>query len=546
MKNKPMNPSREDKVDSSKQHLLLYSLVISAFLVFFICFFFPPKWATNDDVGMSMIAHGYGIATVGSANILFSNVLWGHLVQLIPEINGVLGYSVATLGVLVTVGAIVIWGLVRRGVGYVACLSVLTLILTGPVVFPQFTINAGLLFIGAILCWQMYVQENSQPALLAGCILAFLSYLVRGPEFLLMFIVALPLLPWRALLLQRSAKYAICALILSIGISAIVDIQAYRGDDWKSFNELNPARAAFTDYGAEKILKTRPEILERNGFSSNDIDLISQWFFVDGNIANPKKLQTMLSELGTLSAQANSLTNAFDGIQAMWHPRLLAILVAALFLAFLLPNWKVVTSWGLCISAFFTLGLLGRPGVLHVYVPLICLLLVAPFLIGKISGWRKNLSTSILLVAALANASYVFAESKRFSFDSRQVRTDMATFPSIPVVIWGATFPYDAVYAVLGASSSAMSYQHIGLGTSTLAPFTVAYTEQKAGRGFANLFTQNGGIPIMAYPAYIKMLDTYCKERLHGKLSELSRHKYGATKKYGELEVSFLRYEVKQ
>ena len=38
-----------------------------------------------------MIAHGYGIATVGSANILFSNVLWGHLVQLIPEINGVLG-----------------------------------------------------------------------------------------------------------------------------------------------------------------------------------------------------------------------------------------------------------------------------------------------------------------------------------------------------------------------------------------------------------------------------------------------------------------------
>ncbi|MSP04107.1 MAG: hypothetical protein EXR05_02440 [Acetobacteraceae bacterium] len=91
MKNKPMNPSLEDKVDSSKQHLLLYSLVISAFLVFFICFFFPPKWATNDDVGMSMIAHGYGIATVGSANILFSNVLWGHLVQLIPEINGVLG-----------------------------------------------------------------------------------------------------------------------------------------------------------------------------------------------------------------------------------------------------------------------------------------------------------------------------------------------------------------------------------------------------------------------------------------------------------------------
>jgi hypothetical protein len=333
------------------------------FIVFILCFFFPPKWETNDDVGMSMIAHGYGIATVGSVNILFSNVLWGFIVRLIPEINGVQGYSVATLGILVTVGGIVIWSLVRRGVGHVACLSVLTLILTGPVVFPQFTINAGLLFIGAILCWHMYLQEHGQRALFAGCILAYLSFLVRWPEFLLVFIVALPLLPWRALLLQRPGKYAILALVISIAISAVIDNQAYRSDEWKSFNELNPARAAFTDYGAGKILKNRSEILEHNGFSSNDIDLISGWFFVDANIANPEALQSMLSEIGPLSAQGNSLTNALAGLQAMLHPRLLASLLAALTLAFLIPNLKLATSWGLCVLVVFALGLIGRPAI---------------------------------------------------------------------------------------------------------------------------------------------------------------------------------------
>jgi hypothetical protein len=245
-----------------------------------------------------------------------------------------------------------------------------------------------------------------------------------------------------------------------------------------------------------------------------------------------------------LSAQGNSLTNAFAGLQAMWHPRLLAGLLAALTLAFLVPNWKLATSWGLCVLAVFALGLIGRPGILRVYIPLISLLLIAPFLIGQVSGWRKYLSTSILLITTLANGGHVFAESKRFSIDGRQVLADMATFPNFPVVIWGATFPYEAVYPVLGASSSAMSYRHYGLGTSTLAPFTIAYSEEKAGRGFTNLLTRTEGIPIMLCHGHKKMLETYCKERLHGKLIELSNQQYGATKTYGAIEVSFLRCDV--
>ena len=537
--------SLKDGIISLKCYELLYSLGIAIFFVFVLCFFFPPKWETNDDVAMSMIAHGYGIAAKGSPNILFSNVLWGYLVREIPTINGVLGYSVATLGVLVAVGGILIWSLGRRGVGHVACLSVLALTLTGPTVFPQFTINSGLLFLGAILCWQMYAQESSQRALLGGCILAFLSYLVRGPEFLLVFIVALPLLPWRPLLLRRPAKYIIFALLLSIAISAIIDHQAYQGDEWRLFNELNPVRAAYTDHGAGNLLKHHPDILANHDFSTNDINLISQWFFVDPAIANPIVLQSMLSELGPVHTQENALTNGLAGIQALWHPRLLASLLAALCLVFLLPSWKVTASWGLCVLAVFALGLLGRPGTLRVYVPLISLLLIAPFLAGQISGWQKRLSASVLVVTALANAVYVFDESKTYNSDAQQARLDLTNFPISPVIIWGATFPYDAVYPVFGASSSAMSYQHYGLGTSTLAPFTIAYSEQKAGRGFTDLLTQNAGVPLMAYPTYINMLETYCKERLRGKLNELSKQQYGATKLYGAIEMSFIRCDVK-
>lgn len=296
------------------------SLATAAIFVLLLCLFFAPRWETNDDVAMSMVAHGYGLAAVGSPNLIFSNVLWGYLVRAIPEINGVLGYSIATLSVLITVGTVVIYGLFRIGLGYVACLSALVLILVRPVLFPQFTINAGLLLVGTIICWQLYAQQNDRRALVAGCLLAFLSYLVRSQEFLLILFVALPWLPWRALLLHRSAKIALLALVSAIAVSEVIDHQAYQGDEWKAYNELNPVRAPFTDYGAGRHLELRPDILERHGYSINDIDLISSWFFVDSDVANPHDLQAMLTELGPLPTQGNALTNAWAGVQTLWDP----------------------------------------------------------------------------------------------------------------------------------------------------------------------------------------------------------------------------------
>lgn len=533
---KPQISSLCDKPRSLK--LLLSSLAIASFVVIVLCCFFPPRWEANDDVGMSMIAHGYGIAVIGSPNILFSNVLWGYLIRAIPEINGVLGYSIATLSVLVIFAMVVIYGMLQRRVSYVACLSTLALILVRPVLFPQFTINAGLLLIGAIVCWDLYAQHNDRLTLVAGCLLALLSYLVRGPEFFLVLIVALPLIPWRRLLFQRSGKIAILVLISALTVSAIIDRQAYRGDEWKSFNELNSARAPFTDYGAGSILKLHSDIFKRYGYSINDIALIEGWFFVDSHIANPQALQSMLAELGPLPTQGNALTKVWSGVQNLWNPVLLTSFLAALFLAALRPSWQIAASWGLCIAAVVVLGLLGRPGVLHVYVPLVCLLLVAPFLRVQVSGWRNRLCICVLLVAAIVNTSYVFSESKNLQISAQQARKDLATFPHFPVVIWGATFPYEAAYPVLGASASSMSYQHYGLGTSTLAPFTVSYSEQKAGRGMTDLLAKEGGIPIMANPAYLQLLEVYCKEHLHGHLKVLSE------KKYGSLEVSQCRCEV--
>ena len=512
----------------SKFWLIAGSLAISAAFALSLCLVFDARWETNDDVAMSMVAHGYGVAAFGSPNLIFSNVLWGCLVRAIPQISGIPGYSIATLSVLIIVGAVLLFGMYRLGAGYIASLFMLALLLVRPVLFPQFTINAGLLMVAAVICCQLFRRLDNLQVLLIGCLLAFASFLVRTNEFFLVLLAALPLFPWRTLLRRRSSLVALLVLVMVMAGSKVIDHRAYQGEQWKAFNELNPVRTPFTDFGADEHLKKRPDILGRYGFSPNDIDLIREWFFVDPEIVAPPSLQAMLAELGPLPAQGNSVAKGWAGIQTFWDPKLLPLVLAALLLALLRPSWRVAVSWGLCIAGVFVIGLSGRPGIIRVYVPLVCLLAIAPFLTGRFSDRRNRLCAGVLIVAATLNSSLVFMESKATHIESEQAREALDAFPREPVFIWGVGFPLEAVYPVMGASPSAMACRFYCLGAFTLAPFSVAFTEQQQGRGMIDLLVKETGIQIVARQKCLGYLESYCRERLHGELKELSVQQLGS------------------
>lgn len=498
-------------------HLLLGSFVAIAILIFVAGSFFEPRWETNDDVAMSMVAHGYGLAEISSPNLIFSNVLWGYFVRALPEIGGVLGYSIAAVGALLAVGTSIAYGLIRVGLGYLATLLILILILIRPGLFPQFTINSGLLMVGAIVCWHLFARYKDQRALAIGCLLAFCSYLVRSQEFLLVLLVALPLLPWRVLLTNRTPKIAVVLLVTAIAISAQVDRQAYLGDDWIAFNELNPTRAALTDFGAGSALLSRPVILEQHGYSSNDIRLVGSWFFVDPKIANPPKLKAMLDELGPLPSQGNAWGNAWVGVETLWAPALLPVVLAALLLVFLRPSWSVIGCWGLCIAAVAAIGFVGRPGVVRIYVPLVSFLVIAPFFGGKYpiqsqKSRRRHLEIGVLVIAATVNTLEVFSEAKASRLMSEQARVQWRDFPRNPVVVWGSAFPFETMYPALRIPPEVKSFRLYGLGVFTLAPFSVPYSESSAGRGMVSLLLSENGADIVLQDSQIELLEGYCIE----------------------------------
>lgn len=523
--------SVKDRSFGSGSGNFLTCLIAAICLVVLLCLLFRPLWETNDDVAMSMVAHGYGIAARGSPNLIFSNVLWGYLVRSIPSVDGVLGYSLATLGVLALVGAVALYGLVRAGAGYVVAAALAALLLVRPILFPQFTINAGLLAVGGVICWHLAARDGNKLMLAMGCVLAFCSYLVRGEEFLLVLLVALPLLPWRFLGTRQAPRIAVSVLVLAIALAAFLDHLAYRGADWGAFEALNSARAPLTDFGVAPRLKQRRDILQKHGYSTNDIDLVGRWFFVDPNIADPKALRAMVDELGPSFSNEHDLSNAMDnavlGVEALWKPRLVTPLLVALLLLACRPSWRVAASWLLCAIAVALLGFLGRPGILRVYVPVVALLLIAPLLLGRVAGWRRRLVSGAVLVAAAFNVYAVCSESRFRQADAEQARRALAGFPSYPVVIWGGVFPFEKVYPVLGASPAAMSYRLYGLGVFTWAPFSIPYAEHEAGWDMIDRLRDKGGLPIVVNDAWIGNLKTYCSDRLQGRLVVVSSEHFG-------------------
>lgn len=494
---------------------LTLALISVAALVALCALLFELRWETSDDIAMAMVAHGYGIAAQSSPHLFFSNVVWGHLVQLLDMPGLIAGYSFASLSVLTCAGAAVFTALALAGWPRSVCVAAVALVLARPLLFQQFTINAGLIAIAALLCWHHAARHLRPTAAYAGAGLLFVALIIRAPEACLVLLVALPLLPWAWLGTSRHGRLALLVLVLGFGAALMIDHMAYKTPAWQAFNSLNPMRAPFTDFGARRAARAHPQVVRAQGFSANDIELIGSWFFVDPELADPRRLRALLSGLGSAPLALHSWAQATRGIRNLWHPDLLPLFAAALLLTLTHGGWRVVASWVLCLSAVLALGIVGRPGALRVYVPLLCLLIVAPLLWSRLTERRAALALAVLVGAAAFNGYRLVSHSLAAQRDASVQRRALDELDQQAVVTWGSAFPFEAVFTVLNNDHAARNYRLYGLGVFTLAPFSVAAAEERAGRGFRARLGSDEGVRLIAEQRQLKLLSTYCAEH-HG------------------------------
>lgn len=522
---------QQSNTAGSSVRVLTHCLIVTAFAFVLIYTIFEPRWETNDDAAMSMVAHGYGIAAEASPNLIFSNVIWGHVVQALPSINGVLGYSIATVCALFLSLITVLHILRLLGVGVIPAIAATALIYFRPAIFPQFTLNSGLLTCAAVLALLLYSRTKKPLILLAACVLTFVAYLIRSQEVLLILAISAPLLPWRTLVKDRRFGWAACCTVVTVAGAALYDRHSFDNETWSKFKDINLARAPYTDFRAGDRLKAKKDIYLNHGFTPNDIELISEFFFVDPTIANPPVLTAMLLELGPLAPANSGLAQGLESLSTLGSAAALPSVIIALLLSLARPNWKIFAAWGLFAAAVFTFGLLGRIGILRVLLPVVALLcfmalvnLYDPQEHSKLIPFDARGRTvgliigSTLAIAAIINIAWAAPESKAASRAMAQTRKDIATFPNEMIVAWGGGIKIEEIYPVFGTDQKARSVRIFPFGVFTDAPFSVAHDENRKGTGFTRRLTSRNGILIVAVKDNIERLSRWCQERIHGEL----------------------------
>ena len=492
-------------------HLLMATAISIAWVVL-LCATFDPRWDTNDDVGMSMIAHGYGGVDYGSDLLLFSNVVWGRIVRSLPSIDGLLGYSTATLLALTLAASTVVYFLLRLGIRPFVAGLILTVAFMRPILFPQFTETAGLLAIAGVLGLLAYDRHRSAFDLVLACCLAFLAYLIRDQELALVVAVALPLVPWRKLAASRAARIAAAGLAICIIAATVANVRAYSSPEWQTFRQQNLARAPLTDFGAAKFILELPDLMQRHGLSPNDIVLVSRWFFVDPRLSNPELLWALMSEIPPQTALEKNLASSVSGLSLLLGPQLLTLTLLGAAMLMILLRPRLFVAWFICLAAFLAFTAAGRSPPIRVCLPLLALLTIAAVTMDlQVPRWRRLILFAALLAGALVNAWNLVGEAIASDKAVAQARQNRFVSPE-STFVWGGSLPYEMVFPLFTRERDVRSTRIYGLGVLTLAPNSVPTADEARGQGFLTRLRSPAGIPLIATIEEESLLNTYCVE----------------------------------
>jgi hypothetical protein len=334
---------------------------------------------------------------------------------------------------------------------------------------------------------------------------------VRWLEFAFVVLVALPLLGIIQSPRRTSAFVAFAGLALACGAALLIDNAAYQGADWHDFNAFNPIRIAFTDYGAQSHFAARPDLLARYGYSENDLSLLSNFYLIDPQIANPEILSEMLRELPKLFDPLQALGRAAASLSALFRVELIGLTLAALALFALNPTRTVLFSWLIFLAVLMGLGAMGRAGVTRIFYAPLILLVIGSLLNWRQLGWRRNAPIVLLSVASIANAAIVVVEAKRNLKQTRLVRQSLELLPAEPILAWGGSFPNQLAYPVLAVPPKLVMY---ALGTFSSAPYSNLAQAEQQGRSVLQLLKSGQTVQIVAGEKKMQLFAEYAKKRL--------------------------------
>jgi len=433
-----------------------------------------PFWEINDDVAMAMIVHGYGIAAAPDPSTVFQNVIYGRLVQALPDLFGIQAYGLACYGLLILACGACCFALHRASAPTALAAPAVFAAFAPALVYPQFTLLAGLLAVSGLLVLLGPASRLSAFESVLGGTLLVLAALVRLDEVLLIGAIAWPFLlgisrPARA----RSFAAIACAVLL-IAVCAAMNRAHYEAEAWREFQAVNKQRVRFTDYGYSRYFLKHPLDAVLAGFTFNDLRLLETFFFADPRLFSVERFERATRDVNPLFWVLSNLSTAGELVRPFTHPQFLALASLLALIAWRFPARSVRWSVALLAAAMVLGVLVGRPGVTRVVVPPLAGILflgLANAPAGRaLPRWTAG--AALIVAAALVIALTVRNIDDRA--EAVRTRAALCALPSDRLyVAWGDTVPLERIYTPLSPPAAGCPLRLYGIGVYTYAPFAL-------------------------------------------------------------------------
>ena len=507
------------------ERILAWSMLLLAMAV--VLLFARKVWQTNDDIGMAMIAGGYGIASTPSAGLVFSNVVWGWLVSSLPALGGIEAYSLLTYTALLVSAGVILLALHRRDAPPLLGAALLAAMFLPTLASPQFTLTAGYLAVAGLA---LLLAWKDSPSLLPLCfagLLLLAAGLIRSLELLFVVAVSLPFLwrerptklPWRWISLAAALLVALCA-------AHFVDVHYYSGTGWDAFRQMAPVRTLFTDYNFYPYFVAHPEAVGPGPLSNNDLALTSQWFYADPQVFTPAAFAVPLQAVHWSARALLNLSMSLHLLALVNDPQLMALFgLLVLPVILLRRNWMTaLCSLAFLFAAVLLLQVLGRSGMVRVYVPAAAAIAV---LYLPSAGVNQRVMVralgGLVLAGVIALAFYGLYPRLHGPDKQRQnLEAQLCAQPQDRLwVVWGnSAFPYQILYRP-GSEARPRCDLHIySLGSMQLAPFALAEVQRQTGApDLVTALLQGKEVLVFTEQFRLQMLQGYLAEHYKKGLS---------------------------
>jgi len=501
----------DDKVSnvSLKLRSKFYRITAYLIMISFTWYFFPPVYFKSDDVIMSMITGGYGQMHDKSILLYHSSVIIGFIGSKLPFILGIAPYNYINL-ILLLFSFITLNEILNRLnkkfysnllISYASCLFIL--------IRPTFTTIAGYICVVGMLSIYLYSSNQDRKYLIFGFSLFLGASFIRD-EMVIFFLVSTSIILIQAFVKNKKEFILIGTIFLTIfGLSQFINRNQYTDESLRDLREFASVGYQILDYNADKHILQNSEAMLSNDYTSNDINLIRNWFFVDSYLSNPLRLGDLLNDTqwkGPVSNFNPKESILSTGNLLTSYP-LNFIIFSAIIMLFLTNKDRTLRIlWLFFVLVLFIGAIIGRQ-LAYVYFPLITFLFIFSYLkTNKTTLVTRSLIYSLSVLVIFTT----FFENRSNKEKINSVNLEYENFSQDKLWVIGGGLPSEFIFPLL--STPSVKTELITSDWSIYAPKS-NFVKYNSNSNFLSELHSQEGVNISTNNYHLPLLQIYCKEK---------------------------------